>query len=114
VLLSIQQPAQAPTPAAVVPATPQSGTVTVVQTPATNGVIVDSTANVIKTVVAGVLFILASLFIKDAAMAHSIADMVSPIITTLLTGVGGGLMVWLQNRSVTASNTATLTALASR
>lgn len=106
-------PAAAPTPS-VAPKTTTPDRIEVTQNPVTNGVIVDGTANIIKTLVSGVLFVLASLFIKDAAMAHSVADMVSPLIVTALTTLGGGLMVWLQNRSVTASNAATLTALASR
>lgn len=71
----------------------------------------DTTASTIKTVVAGLLFVVASLFIKDAAAAHGIADMIAPIATSVALAAGGGALAWLQQRSISIANTNTVQAL---
>src|SRR4030067_854634 len=43
-----------------------------------NGVLVDPTASVAKTLVAGILFVLCSLFVKDVATAQTLANALAP------------------------------------
>ncbi len=76
-----------------------------------NGVLVDPQASVVKALVGAVLFVLCSIFVKDAAMAHTLTDALAPAVQALLTGIGGGALTWLLHRSVTISNANTITAL---
>lgn len=93
------------------PSVPQISATAVLQPASSNGVLVDTTASTIKTVVAGLLFVVASLFIKDAAAAHGIADMIAPIATSVALAAGGGALAWLQQRSISIANTNTVQAL---
>lgn len=73
-----------------------------------NSIIVDTDASTIKSVVSAFLFVLASFMVKDAAMAHTIADMIAPAVIAVGSFAGGGALQWLLRRSIGNSNAATL------
>lgn len=76
-----------------------------------NGVLVDPTASIAKTLVAGILFVLCSLFVKDVTAAQTLANALAPLTEALITGLGGGILTWLLHRSVSAANANTIAAL---
>jgi len=76
-----------------------------------NGVLVDPTASVAKTLVAGILFVLCSLFVKDVATAQTLANALAPLAEALITGLGGGILTWLLHRSVSNANANTVAVL---
>lgn len=76
-----------------------------------NGVLVDPEASVAKTIVAVILGVMCSLFIKDAMLAQTFADALAPLAEALITSVGAGIMPWLLHRSVSNANANTIAVL---
>lgn len=79
--------------------------------PVPDGVLVDTGALQVKTLITAGLFALALKLFNDAAAAQSIADALAPIVTGGLAALGGAALNWVTTRLVRTTNEATVKAL---